>query len=103
MHVMTARDAKNRFGELMDRAQREPVLITKNNRPVSVMVSFEDIKGTYLEELFMPKEEGHDVYVKNKVETTIRKLDSGEMARSPMQEVHARVLENIKNRLSAAK
>lgn len=39
---MTARDAKNRFGELLDAAQRMPVHITKNGRNVAVLLSFED-------------------------------------------------------------
>ena len=32
MKTITARDAKTRFGELLDSMQREPVVITKNNR-----------------------------------------------------------------------
>lgn len=39
---MTARDAKNRFGELLDSAQRTPVHITKNGRNVAVLLSLED-------------------------------------------------------------
>ena len=36
MQVITAKDAKSRFGELLDTMQREPVLVTKNKRPVGV-------------------------------------------------------------------
>jgi prevent-host-death family protein len=43
MKSMTAAEAKNSFGKLLDAAQREPVLITKKNRPVSVMMSIEDL------------------------------------------------------------
>jgi len=32
--TMTARDAKNRFGEFLDAARREPVVVTKNDRPM---------------------------------------------------------------------
>lgn len=42
MHRMAARDAKTRFGELLDTAQREPVMIEKHGRPVAVVVSVED-------------------------------------------------------------
>ena len=38
MKVMTAREAKNRFGEFLDASRREPVVITKNDRPVGIMV-----------------------------------------------------------------
>jgi len=39
---ITAKDAKNRFGELLDAAQRSPVQITKNGRNVAVLVSREE-------------------------------------------------------------
>lgn len=42
MLTFTANEAKNRFGELIDRAQREPVRVTRRNRVVGVMVSAED-------------------------------------------------------------
>jgi prevent-host-death family protein len=41
---MAALEAKNRFGELLDTAQREPVTIEKHGRAVAVMVSAEDYK-----------------------------------------------------------
>ena len=44
MKAMTARDAKNRFGQLMDDAQRGPVTIEKNGRPFAVMQSYEDFQ-----------------------------------------------------------
>lgn len=39
MRTMTSLDAQNHFGELIDTSQREPVLITRRGRPVSVMLS----------------------------------------------------------------
>ncbi|MDP3635889.1 MAG: type II toxin-antitoxin system prevent-host-death family antitoxin [Azonexus sp.] len=45
---MTARDAKNHFGEFLDSARREPVVVTKNDRPVGIMISLEDAKDTRL-------------------------------------------------------
>ena len=44
---MAAKDAKNRFGQLLDNAQRAPVTIAKNGRPVAVVlggVDYEDFK-----------------------------------------------------------
>ncbi len=35
-------DAKNRFGQFLDAAQREPVTVTKKGRPAAVMLSIED-------------------------------------------------------------
>ena len=44
MRTMAALEAKNRFGELLDTAQREPVIIEKHGRAVAVMVSAEEFK-----------------------------------------------------------
>ena len=38
---ITALEAKNRFGEVMEAAQRQPVSITRNGRPSVVMISAE--------------------------------------------------------------
>lgn len=46
MKTMSAADAKTRFGEFLDSAQREPVIVTKKNRPVGVMFSIQDIEDT---------------------------------------------------------
>ena len=41
MKEIAARDAKNRFGQLLDAAQRAPVRVTKNGRGITVMLSVE--------------------------------------------------------------
>jgi len=41
MKSVTALEAKTRFGEVMEAAQRQPVSITRNGRPSVVMVSAE--------------------------------------------------------------
>jgi len=43
MKTVSAREAKNEFGSLVDAAQREPVILTKHNRPVAAVVSIEDL------------------------------------------------------------
>ena len=42
MRSIAALQAKNRFGELLDAAQRGPVTIEKHGRPVAVVVSAEE-------------------------------------------------------------
>ncbi|MCE8546292.1 type II toxin-antitoxin system Phd/YefM family antitoxin [Ruegeria pomeroyi] len=42
MKILSARDAKNRFGYLIDTARRQPVLVEKHGRPVVVVISTED-------------------------------------------------------------
>jgi antitoxin (DNA-binding transcriptional repressor) of toxin-antitoxin stability system len=39
MRTITSLEAQNHFGELIDTSQREPVLITRRGRPVSVVFS----------------------------------------------------------------
>ena len=41
MREIAARDAKNRFGHLLDASQRAPVLLTRKGRGVSVVMSVE--------------------------------------------------------------
>ena len=42
MKVMTAREVNNHFGEFLDSARLEPVVVTKNDRPVGIMISLQD-------------------------------------------------------------
>ena len=41
MSTLTAREAKLHFGQVLQKSQLEPVEITKNGRPFSVMISRE--------------------------------------------------------------
>ena len=45
MKTVTSVEAQNRFGELLDAAQREPVTITRRGRTVAFIVSPEDLKN----------------------------------------------------------
>jgi prevent-host-death family protein len=42
MKTMSAKDAKNQFGLLLDTARAEPVTIQKHSRSVAVMISVEE-------------------------------------------------------------
>ena len=42
MRTMSAKDAKNHFGELLMEAQKAPVTIERNGKPVAVLLSFEE-------------------------------------------------------------
>jgi prevent-host-death family protein len=44
MKTMSAKEAKDGFGLLLDTAQREPVTITKKGREVAVLVSKADFE-----------------------------------------------------------
>ena len=39
MSEVTATDAKNRFGQMLEMAQREPVRIQKGDREIAVLIS----------------------------------------------------------------
>ena len=45
MIAMTSVEAQNRFGELIDRSQREPVQVTRRGRPVAYVVSEHDMQA----------------------------------------------------------
>lgn len=42
MLTMTANEAKTHFGQLLDKAQRQPVQVTRHDRVVGVMISADD-------------------------------------------------------------
>lgn len=44
MKSMSAKDAKNEFGRLIDTARAEPVTIEKHGRPVVVVLSVEEYR-----------------------------------------------------------
>lgn len=44
MKTMSAKDAKNSFGLLLDSARAEPVQVEKHGRPVVVVVSIEEFQ-----------------------------------------------------------
>ncbi|QJT83797.1 type II toxin-antitoxin system Phd/YefM family antitoxin [Kosakonia sp. MUSA4] len=42
MYSLTANEAKTQFGDMLLKVQREPVQISRNGKPVAVVVSAED-------------------------------------------------------------
>lgn len=54
MKSVSATEAKQRFAALIDAAQREPVVIRRQNRDVAVIVSaeeYERVRGAQVDEL----------------------------------------------------
>ena len=45
MHTYSANEAKVKFGEFLDRVQREPVRVMRHERVVGVMVSAQDYEA----------------------------------------------------------
>ena len=45
MRTESATDAKNKFGEVMDAALREPVVIQRSGRNAVVMMAYEDYEA----------------------------------------------------------
>ena len=57
MREFTAKDAKHRFDQLLQAAQEGPVRVTRNSRPVGVMLSveqFERLRGIAWDQLAAP-------------------------------------------------
>lgn len=44
MLILTSVEAQSRFGELIDRSQREPVQITRRGRPVAYVICDQDMQ-----------------------------------------------------------
>ncbi len=45
MKTMKSTAAKNNFGEILTTSQREPVIIEKNGKDVSVVISYQEFKN----------------------------------------------------------
>lgn len=47
MKTISSKEAQNSFGAFLDTAQREPVMVTRRNRPVGVMLSMENLPAIF--------------------------------------------------------
>lgn len=45
METFSSVEAKNSFGDVVQKAQQEPVCITKNNKPTAVMISMKEFEN----------------------------------------------------------
>lgn len=81
MQVMTAKQAKNNFGELTNSMFREPVFITKNNRPIGAFVSMEDLQGTAIAERYANE---HDDWVFNQLNATMNRIETEGFKGTPL-------------------
>ena len=45
MNTVTANEAKSHFGELLIKAQQEPIRINKNGKPVAVVISIDEYEN----------------------------------------------------------
>ena len=93
MTALAATEAKNHFGRLLDSAQREPVTIEKQGRPVAVMLSkyeYDRIQA----ELQNHRSEAETAFLmrgKNgeRLADSIAQIDSGDVVEMTMAELDA--------------
>lgn len=103
MQVITAKDAKSRFGELLDTMQREPVLVTKNKRPVGVFLSLKDVKGTHLESLFDIESDDYEDWEKEKITEALNALKAHPSDTKEMKSVHATAMQKARDLVASRK
>ena len=103
MQVITAKDAKSRFGELLDTMQREPVLVTKNKRPVGVFLSLKDVKCTHLESLFDVQNDDYEDWEKEKILEALTTLKSHPSQTTEMKSVHATAMQKARDLVASRK
>ena len=103
MQVITAKDAKSRFGELLDTMQREPVLVTKNKRPVGVFLSLKDVKCTHLESLFDVQDDDYEDWEKEKITEALNALKAHPSDTKEMKSVHATAMQKARDLVASRK
>ncbi len=96
MKTMSSVEVKNRFGFFLDTAQKEPVVVTQNKRPVGIMLSMEDARNTLVAEMLLEKEEGYDEWFAAKVETTLNGLKDGDIKQVEHEEVMEEAIQLLK-------
>jgi prevent-host-death family protein len=70
METFTANEAKNRFGEVILKSQREPVRVTKSGKPVVMVVSMEEYDAS--EELKLR-------YVREHIQESLKDMENGDV------------------------
>jgi prevent-host-death family protein len=95
MKTFTAKEAKTHFGEFLDATQREPVMVTKNNRPVAVMLSVNDPRMEFIQPE-AEKEPGYDEWFEEKVKARLALANSGKAVFVSHEEVVRRSKERLK-------
>ena len=70
MLTVTSVEAQSRFGELIDRSQREPVMVTRRGRTVAYVVSEHDMQE--LVELRKRREEAARWYSEYRTQVAVR-------------------------------
>ncbi len=95
MKTFTAKEAKTHFGEFLDAMQREPVMVTKNNRPVGVMLSIDDPRMEFIAPE-PEKEPGYDEWFEKRVKERLAEVESGKAVFISHEEVVRRSRERLK-------
>lgn len=103
MQVITAKDAKSRFGELLDTMQREPVLVTKNKRPVGLFLSLKDVKGTHLEHLFDVSEGDYSESDQENIQVALDSLKTCPEQLTAMKIVHETAMQKARALVASRK
>ena len=73
MEILNASDAKREFGEVLLKAQKEPIGINRNGKPVAVMMS-----ALEFEQLQALKED----YLKKELQKGMASLETGDVIES---------------------
>ena len=47
MKVMSSKEAQNGFGQFLDTVQQGPVMVTRRNRPVGVMIPMDNLPAIF--------------------------------------------------------
>ncbi|MBL1277803.1 MAG: type II toxin-antitoxin system Phd/YefM family antitoxin [Ectothiorhodospiraceae bacterium] len=89
MEILNASDAKREFGEMLIKAQRGPVGINKNGKPIAVVVS-----ATEYEQLQALLQALKEQQLKAAIEEGIANLQAGKVVNGKT------VLDNLRKRVS---
>jgi prevent-host-death family protein len=74
--TITAHEAKLHFWKFLDTAQKKTVIVTKNSKPIWVMISIEDAKNFLIWDIFLEQEKWYDDFFVEKVKNSLSLYNS---------------------------
>ncbi len=76
VNVMSDIEAGKKFDLFIGNAQIKPVVVTKNKKPVWIMLSMEAAEQILIPEIFWEKESGYDNWFHSKVQDSLDWLEN---------------------------
>jgi plasmid stabilization system protein ParE len=98
LNIMSARGARNCFGACLDAARREPVVVTRNDRPAGILIFIEEAVDSLLPECLIDQDPGYEGRLFGNVSAPLARIESGDAADRGHHRATAQLRERLRKR-----